>query len=155
ARDHEVVAASRASGVDAMTGRGLAQALAAAEAVVDVTDTRALEGVEPLDFFRTVSRNLAEAEVTAGVRHHVGLSIVGVDRLHSSYFTGKVAKEDTARASSVHRTIIRSTQFSELVERVLQSTAGLDLVRLPPALIQPIAADEVALALADIVEAPA
>src|SRR5262245_56064091 len=99
AQGHDVVAASRASGVDALTGIGLAETLAGAETVVDVADTRELEGQAPFRFFHTLSRTLARAEEVAGVRHHVGLSIVGVDRLRSGYFTGKAAQEHIVRAS--------------------------------------------------------
>jgi uncharacterized protein YbjT (DUF2867 family) len=153
-RGHDVVAASRATGVDAITGEGLAEAVAGAEVVVDVANTRSLDGQGPLKFFQALSQNLAAAENTAGVLHHVGLSIVGVDRVRGSYFNGKAAQEEIVRASPVHHTIVRSTQFFELVERVLSLSAGQQLVRLPPALVQPIASDDVVETLADIASSP-
>jgi uncharacterized protein YbjT (DUF2867 family) len=155
ARKHQVISISRAGGVDAITGEGLQAALAGVEVVVDVADTRALHGREPLEFFDTLSKNLVEAEIRAGVRHHVGLSIVGVDRLNSSYFRAKGAQEATVRASPIPFTIVRSTQFFELVDRLLRTTSGNSVIRVPTALVQPIASDEVAETLVELVLSPA
>src|SRR5690606_1918682 len=103
-----------------------------------------------LEFFDRLSKNLVDAEIRAGVSHHVGLSIVGVERLDSSYFRAKSAQEASVRASSIPFTIVRSTQFFELVDRLLQSTSGDSASRVPTALVQPIASDEVAEALVEL-----
>jgi uncharacterized protein YbjT (DUF2867 family) len=151
---HAVAVISRSTGVDVITGKGLASALNGVDAVIDVADTRSLEGAAPLTFFSAFSKNLAAAETEARIRHHIGLSIVGLERVRGSYFWGKMAQEENVRASQVSHTIVRSTQFFELVNRVLQNEVGLDSVRLPPALVQPIAADDVAETLTQLVEQP-
>jgi uncharacterized protein YbjT (DUF2867 family) len=154
---HEVVAASPNSGVNTITGEGLAAALAGAKAVVDVANSPSLEGKAALEFFETSGRNLLAAEAAAGVGHHVALSIVGVDRLaESGYMRAKVAQERLIKASKVPFTIVRSTQFFEFMNGIAKDATAEQTVRLSPALLQPIAADDVAKALADVaVAAPA
>ncbi|MDR5808882.1 SDR family oxidoreductase [Caballeronia sp. LZ019] len=150
ARGHETIAASPASGVNTVTGEGLANALAGAHVVVDVANSPSFEDDAVLAFFQTSGRNLCAAEKAAGVGHHVALSVVGTDRLEESgYFRGKIAQEALIRVSGVPYTIVRSTQFFEFVGGIAQAGADGDTVRLPPADIQPIASDDIALAVAD------
>jgi uncharacterized protein YbjT (DUF2867 family) len=152
---HQVVSASPASGVNAVTGEGLAEAVAGADALVDVANTRAWDDQSVLDFFVTSSQNLLAAEKDAGVTHHVALSIVGVDRVRDSfYFRAKAAQEDIIKGAGIPFTIVRSTQFFELVDRLLHTSDHGDAIILPPALMQPIAADDVADALAGFAVAP-
>jgi uncharacterized protein YbjT (DUF2867 family) len=153
---HDALAASPDSGVDSITGEGLAEALAGAQVVVDVSNAPAWEDAAVLEFFQTSSRNLLAAEKAAGVRHHVALSVVGTDRLpDSGYFRAKVAQEDLVKAGTVPYTILRATQFFEFIGRVVDSGTDGNTVRVPPALIQPAAGDDVAAALADVAENPA
>jgi uncharacterized protein YbjT (DUF2867 family) len=148
---HEVVAASPSSGVNTLSGEGLAEALAGAEVVVDVANSPSFEDQAVLEFFETSGRNLLTAEKAAGVRHHVALSVVGTDRLLASgYFRAKMAQENLIKASSIPYTIVRATQFFEFVGGIAQSAAEGQTVRLPPALMQPVASDDVARALADV-----
>ena len=148
---HEVVAASPRSGVNALTGEGLAEALADAEVVVDVANSPAFEDKAVLEFFETSSRNLLAAEAAAGVGHHVALSVVGTERLlESGYFRAKMAQENLIKASGIPYTIVRATQFFEFVGWIAQSGTVGQTVRLPPALIQPISSDDVAAAMADV-----
>lgn len=148
---HEVVAASRASGVDAITGQGLAGAMAGAQVVVDVANSPSWEDQAVLEFFETAGRNLLAAEAAAGVGHHVALSVVGTDRMHSSgYFRAKLAQENLIKAAKIPYTILRATQFSEFVGAIADSATEGRTVRLPPALLQPIVSDDVAAALAEI-----
>jgi uncharacterized protein YbjT (DUF2867 family) len=153
---HDPLAASPDSGVDAITGEGLAEALEGAEVVIDVANAPAWKDEEVLEFFQTSSRNLLAAETDAGVRHHVVLSVVGTDRLpQSGYFRAKVAQEEAVKAATVPYTILRATQFFEFIGRIADSSTDGNTVRLSPALVQPEAADDVAAALADVaVEAP-
>jgi uncharacterized protein YbjT (DUF2867 family) len=147
---HEVVAASPSSGVNTVTGEGLAQALAGAQVVVDVANAPSWEDNAVLAFFETSSRNLLAAEAAAGVTHHVALSVVGTDRLLASgYFRAKMAQEKLIKASPVPYTIVRATQFFEFVGGIAQSATEGQAVRLPPALMQPIAADDVAAFVAE------
>ena len=149
--DHEVVAASPSSGVNSITGEGLAEALAGAQAVVDVTNSPSWEDKAVLVFFETSTRNLLAAEVAAGVRHHVALSVVGTERLlQSGFFRAKMAQEDLIKASKFPYTIVRSTQFFEFVNGIAQSATDGQTVRLSPALVQPIVSDDVADALAEV-----
>jgi uncharacterized protein YbjT (DUF2867 family) len=149
---HDVVAASRASGVDTLTGAGLAEAMTGAQVVVDVTNSPSWEDNAVLHFFETSTRNLLAAEAAAGVGHHVALSVVGTERLLASgYFRAKMAQEDLIKASPVPYTIVRATQFFEFVSGIAQSATDGQTVRLPPALIQPIVSDDVAAALVDVV----
>jgi uncharacterized protein YbjT (DUF2867 family) len=150
AKKHEVVSASPSSGVNAMTGEGLAQALADAEVVVDVANSPSFEDKAVLAFFQTSGRNLIAAERAAGVRHHVALSVVGTERLlDSGYFRGKMAQEELIRAAGIPYTIVQATQFFEFMGGIAQSGADGQTVRLSSALMQPIAADDVADAMAD------
>lgn len=150
AKNHEVVAASPSSGVNTVTGEGLAEALAGAEVVVDVANAPAWEDKAVLAFFETSGRNLLAAERAAGVKHHVALSVVGTERLlESGYFRGKMAQENLIKAADIPYTIVRATQFFEFMGGIAQSGTVGDTVRLSPALMQPIASDDVADAMAD------
>jgi uncharacterized protein YbjT (DUF2867 family) len=150
-RGHEVVAASRSSGVNTITGEGLAKALAGAQVVVDVANSPSFEDTAVLKFFETSGRNLLAAEAVAGVGHHVALSVVGTDRLLASgYFRAKMAQENLIKTSLIPYTIVRATQFFEFVGSIAQSATDGQTVRLSPALMQPIVSDDVADALADI-----
>jgi len=147
-RGQEVVAASPSSGVDTFTGQGLADALTGAQVVVDVANAPSWEDKAVMEFFQTSGRNLLAAEAAAGVRHHVALSIVGDDRLPGSgYLRAKVAQENLIKASGIPFTIVRSTQFFEFANGIIQSATDGQTVRLSSALMQPIAADDVAAAL--------
>jgi uncharacterized protein YbjT (DUF2867 family) len=153
-RGHDVLAASPRSGVDTLTETGLAGALAGASVVVDVTNSPSFEGTAVLDFFQTSSRNLLAAETAAHVKHHVVLSVVGTDRLlESDYFRAKMMQEELTRAAPIPHTILRSTQLFEFLPRIAQANATGHAVRVSPALVQPIASDEVAAALADLTAA--
>jgi uncharacterized protein YbjT (DUF2867 family) len=144
-RGHEVVAASPKGGVDTITGEGLKEALAGAQVVVDLANSPSFEDKAVLDFFQTSGRNLLAAEVAAGVRHHVALSIVGADRTpDNGYFRAKVVQEKLIVASGIPYTIIRSTQFLEFLPGIVAASAEGNVVRLSPGLFQPIAADDVA-----------
>ena len=148
---HEVVAASPSLGVNTVTGEGLAQALAGAQVVVDVANAPSWEDNAVLAFFETSGRNLLAAEAAAGVGHHVALSVVGTDRLLASgYFRAKMAQEKLIKASPIPYTIARATQFFEFVGSIAQLATEGQTVRLPPVLMQPIAADDVAAVMADV-----
>lgn len=148
---HETVAASPRTGVNTLTGQGLAEALAGAQVVVDVSNSPSFEDRAVLEFFETSSRNLLAAEAAAGVEHHVALSIVGTDRLpENGYFRAKVAQENLIKASKTPYTILRATQFFEFVGGIIDSNADGGTIRLSPALIQPVAADDVSAVLADL-----
>jgi uncharacterized protein YbjT (DUF2867 family) len=149
-RGHEVLAATPNTGVDATTGRGLAEALARAEVVVDVSNSPSFEDAAVLAFFENAGRNLARAEREASVRHHVALSVVGTDRLQESgYFRGKLAQERLIKTSGIPYTIIRATQFFEFLGGITAGATDDKCVRLSAASFQPIAADEVAKAVAE------
>jgi len=148
---HEVVAASPSSGVNTVTGEGLAQALAGAQVVVDVANVPSLEDAAVLAFFETSGRNLLAAEAAAGIGHHVVLSVVGTDRLLASgYFRAKMVQEDVIKASPIPYTIVRATQFFEFVVGIAQAATEGQTVRLPPALMQPIVSDDVAAFVAEV-----
>jgi uncharacterized protein YbjT (DUF2867 family) len=150
-RRYEAVAASPSSGVNTVTGEGLPQALAGAQVVVDVANAPSWEDNAVLAFFETSGRNLLAAEAAAGVGHHVALSVVGTDRLLASgYFRAKLAQEKLIKASPIPYTIVRATQFFEFVGGIAQLATEGQTVRVPPVLMQPIAADDVAAALADV-----
>lgn len=150
-KGHEVMAASPNSGVDTVTGEGLAAALAGAQVVVDVANSPSFEDKAALAFFETAGRNLMAAEATAGVGHHLALSVVGTERLlESGYFRAKLAQENLIKASGIPYTILRSTQFFEFVDRIIKSGVDGDAIRLSPSLLQPIASDDVAAALAEL-----
>ena len=148
-RGQEVIGASPSTGVNAITGEGLAETLAGTQVVVDVANAPSWEDKAVMEFFQTAGRNLIAAEAVAGVRHHVALSIVGADRLPANgYLRAKVAQENLIKASGIPFTIVRSTQFFVFVKGMIQSATEGETVRLSPALMQPIAADDVATALA-------
>lgn len=150
-KDHEVLSASPNTGVNTITRVGLAEALAGASVVVDVANSPSFEDKAVLEFFETAGRNLLAAEAAAGVGHHVALSVVGADRLpESGYMRAKIAQERLIKGSRIPYTIVRSTQFFEFVGAITQSAAEGDAIRLSPALLQPIASDDVALALAKV-----
>jgi uncharacterized protein YbjT (DUF2867 family) len=151
-RGHEVVAASPAAGVNTITGKGLAQALAGAQVVVDVANSPSFEDKAVLEFFETSGRNLLAAEAAAGVKHHVALSVVGTERLpDSGYLRAKMAQERLIKGSKIPYTIVHSTQFFEFLGGIAQSAGDGKTVRLSPAFVQPIAASDVAAALTDVV----
>lgn len=151
ARGHAVLAASPNSGVNTITREGLAEALSGANVVVDVANSPSFEDKAVMEFFETAGRNLLAAEAAAGVSHHVALSVVGADRLpESGYLRAKVAQEKLIRASTIPFTILRSTQFFEFVDGIIQSAAKDNVIRLSPALLQPIASDDVVAALAEL-----
>ncbi len=148
---HEPVAASPSSGVNTLTGEGLGDALKAASVVVDVTNSPSWEDAAVLKFFETSTRNLLSYEETAGVGHHVALSVVGTERLlESGFFRAKLAQENLIKGSSIPYSIVRATQFFEFVKGIADLSTEGNEVRLPPALIQPMAADDVAAAVARI-----
>ena len=148
---HEARAASPRSGVNSVTGEGLSNALEGADVVVDVTNAPSWEPQAVLDFFRTSARNLGKAEVAAGVRHHVALSIVGCDRTpENAYFVAKVAQEEVIEAAGVPYTIVRATQFMEFIGGIADYGTQDGTVRISDGLFQPIAADDVAATLARV-----
>jgi uncharacterized protein YbjT (DUF2867 family) len=147
-RGHEAVSASPSTGVDTLTGEGLAVALAGASVVVDVSNSPSFENAAVLEFFDRSSRNLLAAGAAAGVGHHVALSVVGSDRLtEGGYFRAKLAQETLIEESSIPYSIVRATQFFEYLNSIAAGATDRDTVRLPPALIQPIAAEDVARAI--------
>jgi uncharacterized protein YbjT (DUF2867 family)/quercetin dioxygenase-like cupin family protein len=148
---HEVVAASPNSGVNAVTGEGLAEALKGASVVVDVSNSPSFEDAVALKYFETSTHNLLAHEEVAGVRHRVALSVVGIERLPAyGYFRAKIAQEKLIKASSIPYSIIRATQFFEFIGRIADEATVGDTVRVSTALIQPMAADDVASAVAAI-----
>ena len=148
---HEVVAAAPNSGVNSLTGEGLAGALKGASVVVDVTNSPSWEDAAVLKFFETSTRNLLASGAAAGVGHYVALSVVGTERLlESGFFRAKLAQENLIKASSLPYTIVRATQFFEFVTKIVDYSTEGNQARLPPALIQPMAADDVASALGKI-----
>jgi uncharacterized protein YbjT (DUF2867 family) len=150
-KGHEVVAASPSKGINSVTGEGLAEALVGAQVVVDVANAPSWEDKAVLEFFETSGRNLLAAEAAAGVSHHVALSVVGTDRLLASgYFRAKMAQENLIKASPVPYTIVRATQFFEFVGGIAQLATEGQTVRLPAAMMQPIASDDVAAVMADV-----
>jgi uncharacterized protein YbjT (DUF2867 family) len=150
-KGHEVVAASRSSGVDTLTGAGLREALSGAQVVVDVANSPSFEDRAVLEFFETSGRNLLTAEKIAGVRHHVALSVVGTDRMLSSgYFRAKMAQENLIKASKIPYTIVRATQFFEFVGAIAEAATDGQAVRVSPAMMKPIVSDDVAACLAEV-----
>ena len=153
--DREVIAASPKSGINTITGEGLKQAVTGAQVVIDLANSPSFEDKAVMEFFETSGRNLLPAEVAAGVRHHVALSIVGTDRTpDNGYFRAKVAQEKLIEASGLPYTIIRSTQFLEFLGGIADSSANGKTVRLAPGMFQPIAADDVAAIVADVALMP-
>lgn len=154
-RGDEVVVASPATGVDVVTGDGLSAALDHVDVVVDLANSPSFEDEAALTFFEKAGQNLASAERIAGVRHHVALSVVGSDRLpDSGYLRAKLAQEALIKASGTSYTILRSTQFFEFLEKIRASLVDGSVIRSPVGKIQPVAADDVVAALADIVGGP-
>jgi uncharacterized protein YbjT (DUF2867 family) len=152
---HEAIAASPSSGVNALTGEGLTEVLAGADAVVDVSNSPSFEDAAVLDFFERSGRNLLAAERQAGVKHHVALSIVGTDRVEGNgYFRAKLAQEQLIKGSGIPFTIVRATQFFEFVATIAESSVDGDRLVVPDADFQPIAAVDVAAALAQVALAP-
>jgi uncharacterized protein YbjT (DUF2867 family) len=150
-RGHDVLAAAPSTGVNSITREGLAQAMDGADIVVDVANAPSWEDQAVLDFFETSSRNLLAAEAAAGVRHHVALSIVGSERLpENGYFRAKVAQENLIKASGIPYTILRATQFFEFVGGIAQAATVGEEICLSPALIQPMASDDVVAALTEV-----
>jgi uncharacterized protein YbjT (DUF2867 family) len=150
AQGHEVVVGSPSLGVNALTGEGLAEAMASATVVVDVSNSPSFADEPVMEFFQTSGRNLATAETAAGVRHHVALSVVGTDRLpESGYFRAKLAQERLIEGSGIPYTIVRATQFFEFLGFIAQGTTDGDTVRLSSDFIQPILADDVAAAVTE------
>src|SRR6516162_7832073 len=147
---HDVVAASPNTGVNTITGEGLKEAMAGAQVVIDLANSPSFEERAVLEFFETSERNLLPAEAAAGMRHHVALSIVGIDRSDNGYFRAKVAQENLIKASGIPYTIIRSTQFMEFLRGIADSSTDGKKVRISPGLFQPIAADDVAANVADV-----
>ncbi|MGQ7956765.1 SDR family oxidoreductase [Pseudomonas sp. SP16.1] len=150
-RGHDAIAAAPSTGVNSITREGLAQAMDGAQVVVDVANAPSWEDQAVLEFFETSSRNLLAAEAAAGVRHHVALSIVGSERLpDNGYFRAKVAQENLIKASGLPYSIVRATQFFEFVGGIAQAATVGEEIHLSPALIQPIASDDVVAALTDV-----
>ena len=155
ARGHETLAASSATGVNTLTGQGLAAALEGASVVTDVSNSPSFEDAAVLEFFETSTRNLLAAESAAGVGHHVALSVVGSERLSDSgYFRAKIAQEKLIEDSPIPSSIVHATQFFEFVGRIADEAASGNTVRLAHVLIQPMAADDVASAVADVTVGP-
>lgn len=152
---HEVVAASLSSGVNILTGDGLDAALTGADVVVDVANSPSFEDNAVLSFFETSARHLLPAEARAGVKHHVALSIVAADRNpDSGYMRAKVAQEKAIKEAGVPYTIVRATQFFEFLGAIANASTEGDTVRLSSGLMQPLAADDVVSALADVAVQP-
>ncbi len=150
-KGHEVIAASPNTGVNTITGEGLNEALAGAEVVIDLANSPSFEDKAVLEFFEISGRNLIAAEKTAGVKHHIALSVVGTERLQESgYFSGKLAQEKLIKTGGIPYTIVHSTQFMEFLSGIAQSGTSGNVVRLSPAYVQPIASDDVADAMADV-----
>ncbi len=149
-KGHEVIAASAKRGINIVTGEGLKEALTGARVVIDVADSPSFEDKAVMEFFETATGNLLATETAAGVRHHVALSIVGIDRTDSGYYRAKRAQEKLIAASAIPYTIIRSTQFMEFLGAIADSNTEGRIVRLPPGLLQAIAADDAAAIVADL-----
>jgi uncharacterized protein YbjT (DUF2867 family) len=156
-KGHEVLAASRATGVNLLTGAGLAAAFDAAQVVVDVANSPSFEDQPVMEFFQTAGRNILPAEAAAGVGHHVALSVVGTERLLASgYFRAKLAQENMIKSAGVPYTIVRATQFFEFVGAIAQGATDGESIRLSSAMMQPIASQDVAALVAEVaVDQPA
>ena len=153
---HEAVAASPRLGINTLTGEGLAEALDGASVVVDVSNSPSFEATAVLAFFETSTRNLLAAEAAAGVGHHVALSIVGIDRSpDNGYFQAKIAQETLIASGPIPYSIVRATQFFEFIDGIADAATTGNEVHIPPVAFQPIAADDVARAVAGVaVNAP-
>jgi uncharacterized protein YbjT (DUF2867 family) len=151
AHGHEAVPASPDTGVNTITREGLTEALEGAAVVVDVSNAPSWEDAAVLEFFETSTRNILDADAVVGVRHHVALSIVGAERLtESGYIRAKIAQEKLIKSSSIPYSIVHATQFFEFATRIADEASDGDTVRVPPALIQPMAADDVAAAVCNV-----
>jgi uncharacterized protein YbjT (DUF2867 family) len=149
-KGHEVVAAAPNTGVNTITGEGLADAFAGAQVVVDLANSPSFEDQAVMEFFRTAGKNIASAEAAAGIKHHIALSVVGTERLpDSGYLRAKLAQEQIIKNSGIPYTIVHATQFFEFLRAIAQSAVAGDTVRLPHALFQPMAAEDVATAVAE------
>jgi len=152
---HEAVAAAPNTGVNTLTGEGLAEVLKGASVVVDVSDSPSWDDAAVLKFFETSTRNQLKYEAEAGVGHHVALSVVGTDRLYESgYFRGKIAQEKLIRESSIPYTIVHATQFFEFLKGLADWSMVGNEVHLPPVLFQPMAAEDVASGVAEVAVSP-
>ncbi|MCU1583786.1 MAG: NAD-dependent epimerase/dehydratase [Microbacteriaceae bacterium] len=151
-RGHEVVGLSRSLGIDLVSGNGLEEILRAVDVVIDVLGIQSTSTARSVDFFRTTSANLLAAEKVAGVRHHIALSIVGIDPIDSGYYAGKLEQERVVSAGDLPWTILRATQFHEFAELMLRRTSIGPVVLMPVATLRPIAAAEVASALVHLAE---
>lgn len=150
-QDHEVIVASPATGINTITGEGLAEALKGSDIVVDLANSASFEDKAVMEFFETSGRNLLAAEINSGVKHHVALSVVGTDRLQDSgYFRAKLKQEDLIKKSGVPYSIIHSTQFMEFLGSIVASAHVGESIRLSSAKIQPIASDDVAALVAEV-----
>jgi len=153
---HEAVAAAPNTGVNTVTGEGLAEVLKGASVVVDVSNSPSSEDSAVLKFFETSTRNLLTSEAAAGVGHHVALSVVGTQQLsESGYFRAKIAQEELIQASSIPYSIVQATQFFEFLKGLADVSIVEGKVHLPPVLFQPMAADDVATAVGRIAVGPA
>lgn len=147
---YEVLVGSPSTGINTMTGEGLADAVKGAQVVIDLSNSPSFEDQAVLDFFETSGRNLLAAEEAAGVRHHIALSVVGTERmLESGYFRAKMAQENLIKASKVPYTIVRSTQFFEFLAGIAQYGTVGNEIRLSPAHVQPISSDDIAAVVSD------
>jgi uncharacterized protein YbjT (DUF2867 family) len=155
AKGHEAIAAAPNTGVNTITGEGLTEALRNAQVVVDVANSPSFEDKAAMDFFQTAGKNLTAAETAAGVAHHVALSVVGTERLlDSGYFRAKLAQEAAIKSASIPYTLLRATQFFEFLRGIAQSGTDGDTVRVSHSLFQPMAAEDVATAVATAAVAP-
>ncbi|MFL5599628.1 MAG: SDR family oxidoreductase [Gemmatimonadaceae bacterium] len=147
----ETTAASRTSGIDIMTGGGMADVLEGASVVIDVSNPPTFDGAQALEFFETSTTNLLEAEGEAGVRHHIALSVVGIERLsESGYMRAKFAQEKLIKDNAIPYSIVRATQFFESIQKLAGLASDGATVHVPPVLIQPIAGDDVARMLSNV-----
>jgi uncharacterized protein YbjT (DUF2867 family) len=155
AKGHEAIAAAPNTGVNTITGEGLAEALHGAEVVVDVANSPSFEDKVAMEFFQTAGKNLTAAEAAADIKHHVALSVVGTERLQASgYFRAKLAQEANIKSSPIPYTIVHATQFFEFLRAIAQSGTEGNTVRLPHSLFRPMAAEDVATAVAEAALAP-
>jgi len=150
-RGHEPIAASRATGINSLTGEGLTEALKGTSVAIDVTNAPSREDAAVMNFFETATRNLLTYEAAAGVSHHVALSVVGVERMpESGYLRAKLSQENLIRAASIPYSIVRATQFYESVSSIADFATEGNQVHLPPVFFQPMAAGDVAAAIGEI-----
>jgi uncharacterized protein YbjT (DUF2867 family) len=150
-KGHEIIVAAPSTGVNTITGEGLAEALAGTRAVIDVANAPDFSDEAVMTFFKTSGRNLMAAESSANVRHHIALSVVGADRLpDSGYLRAKLAQEELIKASAIPYTIVRATQFFDFLGAIAQASTDGQTIRLSPAYLQPVASDDVAALVAKV-----